>query len=343
MLLSICMPTLNRASYIGESLDSILPQLAEDMEVVIVDGGSDDGTADVVGRRIASCPRIRYQLTAHLEEGKPKPSNAGYDRDCDAAVQLARGRYCWLLPDDDPLAPDALSTVRKYLESGVALVVVNSEVRSKDLSRQIVSQRMVLAEDVAVAKGDAARLMNVAGQYLSYAGGVVVRRDWWLARERERYYGTGFVHVATIFQSPADLDAVVVARPLIRLRYGNASWTDRAFSIWMFHWPELIWSMPLEEEAKRAVIPREPWTQWSRLLFYRARGIFNRAQYRLLRERKKLSWPTRVVASFITCIPGRLLNAVGLLATFLMGKRKSLRFVDLWLSENNVFRGADPS
>ena len=331
MLLSICMPTLNRASYIGETLDSILPQLAEDMEVVVVDGGSGDGTAEVVGKRSAACPRIRYHLTAHLAEGKPKPSNAGYDRDCDAAVQLAQGKYCWLLPDDDPLVPDALSTLRKYLESGVALVVVNAEIRSKDLSRQLVPQRMVLAEDVTVARGDASGLMTVAGQYLSYAGGVVVRRDWWLARDRERHYGTGFIHVATIFQSPADLDAVVVSRPLIRLRYGNALWTDRAFMIWMFHWPELIWSLPLEEAAKRAVIPREPWTQWSRLLLYRARGIFNRAQYRLLRERKKLSWPTRAVASCITWIPGGLLNLLGLAVLFLAGRRRSLAFVDLRL------------
>lgn len=332
MLLTICMPTLNRASYIGETLDSILPQLAEDMEVVIVDGGSGDGTADVVGKRSAACPRIRYHLTSSLAEGKPKPSNAGYDRDCDQAVQLARGKYCWLLPDDDPLVPDALATLRKVLESGVALVVVNAEIRSKDLSRQLVARRMVLAEDVAVPRGETTRLMSVAGPYLSYAGGVVVRRDWWMARDRERHYGTGFIHVATIFQSPADLDAVVVARPLIRLRYGNALWSDRAFQIWMFHWPELIWSLPLEEKAKRAVIPREPWTQWSRLLLYRARGIFTRAHYRLLRDRKHLSWSTRVVASCITRIPSGLLNLLGTIGLFLAGRRKTLAFIDLRLA-----------
>ena len=206
MLLSICMPTMNRASFIGETLDSILPQLRDDMEVVVMDGGTGDGTEEVVGRRSAACPRIRYHRAA--AEGAAKSSNAGYDRDCDAAVQLARGRYCWLLPDDDPLVPKALETIRRYLETGVALVVVNAEICSKDLSRVLVPQRMEIAEDVTFARGEANRLMKVAGRYLSYAGGVVVRRDWWLARDRERNYGTGFIHVATIFQSPADLDAV---------------------------------------------------------------------------------------------------------------------------------------
>jgi glycosyltransferase involved in cell wall biosynthesis len=346
MLLSICMPTLNRASFIGETLDSIVPQLRDDMEVVVVDGGSGDGTADVVGRRSAACPRIRYHLATRGSEGSPKPSNSGYDRDCDAAVQLARGRYCWLLPDDDLVVPGALETLRRYLESEVALIVVNAEVRSSDLSCRLVPQRMVLGQDATFARGEASRLMKVAGRYLSYAGGVIVRRDWWMARDRERYYGSGFIHVATLFQAPGDLDAVVVAKPLIWVRYGNALWTDRAFMIWMFHWPELIWGLPMDEEAKRAVVPREPWTQWARLVLYRARGIFNRPEYRLIRERKPLSLPTRVVAATIAWIPGRLLNLLGLIGLFLAGRRRSLAFVDLWLSPNNLlgrlFRGARP-
>jgi len=338
MLLSICMPTLNRASFIGETLDSILPQLADDMEVVVVDGGSGDGTAEVVARRSAVCPRIRYHRTAQTVSGAPKPSNEGYDRDCDGSVQLARGRYCWLLPDDDLIVPTALPTLRAYLERGVALIVVNAEVRSLDLSRQLIPKQMVLDGDVSFPQGEADRLMEVAGSYLSYAGGVVVRRDWWLARNREKYYGSGFVHVGTLFQQPSDLDAVAIAEPLIRVRYGNALWSDRAFMIRMFQWPELVWSLPLKDDAKRAVIPREPWRQVARLLLYRARGIFNRAEYRLVRERKPLSLWTRIVATVITWTPRGLLNVLGLLLLFVAGKRRSLAFVDLWLSPHNPFR-----
>src|SRR6185503_9715025 len=237
----------------------------------------------------AVCPRIRYHPTAHPASGTPKPSNEGYDRDCDRAVQLARGRYCWLLPDDDLIVPTAMATLRTSMEKGVALIVVNAEVRSLDLSRQLVPKQMVLSGDVSFLQGEANRLLEVAGSYLSYAGGVVVRRDWWLVRNREKYYGSGFVHVGTLFQQPSDLDAVVIAEPLIRVRYGNALWSDRAFTIRMFQWPELVWSLPLEDRAKRAVIPREPWRQVARLLLYRARGIFTPREYRLVRERKSLS------------------------------------------------------
>lgn len=57
MLLSICIPTLSRADFIGEPLDFILAQMRDDVGVAIVDGGSRDGTAVVVAQRTARCPR----------------------------------------------------------------------------------------------------------------------------------------------------------------------------------------------------------------------------------------------------------------------------------------------
>jgi glycosyltransferase involved in cell wall biosynthesis len=336
MLLSICMPTLNRASYIGATLDSLLPQLGDDMEVVIVDGGSRDNTAEVVKARSSACARIRYHLTPHLAAGLPKPSNVGYDRDCDHAVQLARGRYCWLLPDDDLLVPDALSRLRPYLQSGVALIIANAEARSMDLSKRLEARRMKIHGDVTFARGEADLVMSVAGKYLSYAGGVVVRRDWWLTKDRAKYYGTGFVHVGTIFQAPSDLDAIAIAKPLILLRYGNALWSDRAFAIWMYHWPELIWSLPLGDKAKKGVTPREPWRKVHFLTLFRAKECYGWREYRSLVERKALRWQERVTPALIAATPAWILNAIALLGVLVLGKRQSVHFFDLWESRYNA-------
>ena len=51
--LSICMATLNRAAFIGVMIDSILSQMTEEVELVIVDGASTDGTDQVVAARFA--------------------------------------------------------------------------------------------------------------------------------------------------------------------------------------------------------------------------------------------------------------------------------------------------
>ena len=46
--LSVCVATYNRAEYIGETLESIIPQLTDEVEIVVVDGASTDGTSTVV-------------------------------------------------------------------------------------------------------------------------------------------------------------------------------------------------------------------------------------------------------------------------------------------------------
>ena len=46
--LTIAITTRNRAEFIGQTLESIIPQLAEDVELLILDGASTDGTPGVV-------------------------------------------------------------------------------------------------------------------------------------------------------------------------------------------------------------------------------------------------------------------------------------------------------
>jgi hypothetical protein len=73
----------------------------------------------------------------------------------------------------------------------------------------------------------------------------------------------------------------VIADPLILIRYGNAMWSSRGFEIWMFKWPDLVWSFEqFSDGAKLRVIPRFPWREWRRLTMYRAIGAYSHADYR---------------------------------------------------------------
>ena len=84
-LLSICVATYNRAEYIGETLESIIPQITDEVEIVIVDGASTDNTSSVVKHYIEVCKQINYiQL----------PSKGGVDQDFCKAVEFAKGEYC---------------------------------------------------------------------------------------------------------------------------------------------------------------------------------------------------------------------------------------------------------
>jgi glycosyltransferase involved in cell wall biosynthesis len=338
MRLTICIPTMNRAAFIGATLDSILPQLQADMEVVIVDGGSQDGTANIVAQRAAGSPQVRYHRTRQSSDGTAQPSNVGYDRDCDYAIELARGRYCWIVPDDDLVVEGGILQLATHLERGVALIVANAQVRSFDLTTVLEDRRILISQDAFFSIGEAGRLFALTGNHLSYAGGVVVRRDWWLSRDRARYFGTAFVHVGALFQQTEDLDAVVVAQPLIWLRYGNSLWSRRAFELWMYLWPDLIWSFPIADSDKAVVIPREPWRSMRTLAVYRARGCFGLAEFLFLMKRSRPSFTFRFRAAMIMITPAWSLSLLAIGGTYLRRGRHNTAFIDFWCSPCNLLR-----
>lgn len=311
MKLSICIATLNRADFLGATLDSIIENLPSDVEIVIVDGASTDGTPELVARYQQRCASIRYFR---------QERNGGVDRDYDAAVQYSTGEYCFLFTDDDVLKPGAVQRVLAALETRPSALIVNAEVRTADL-REIVQQaRCTIGSDREYAPADAERMFVELADYLSFIGGVIVRRDLWLRRDRQSYFGTLFIHVGVLFQEALPGTVKFLAEPLIEIRYGNAMWTARGFEIWMFKWPELIWSLPFSGAARRSVVPREPWRNLVNLARFRALGGYGPAEYeRWIRSRRR-SLPAWLVAR----IPGTFANAaIALVARVLRGPRST--------------------
>jgi glycosyltransferase involved in cell wall biosynthesis len=59
-LVSIIIPTYNRAHLIGETLDSVLAQTYQNWECIVVDDGSSDNTDKVVGKYVQKDSRFKY-------------------------------------------------------------------------------------------------------------------------------------------------------------------------------------------------------------------------------------------------------------------------------------------
>lgn len=272
--LSICIATYNRARFIGQTLQSILGQLPGDVELVVVDGNSSDDTAQVMAEVVARHSQVRYYREL---------VNSGVDADYDKAVGYANGAYCWLMTDDDLLNPGAIATVLAQLDGTRDLVIVNAQINTADLSRVLRDRLLPIAQDQHYGPGDQNALLAYTAGALSFIGSVVILRQFWLARDRAAYNGSLFVHVGVIFQSDPPTDVLVIAEPLIVIRYGNAMWTPRGFEIWMSKWPRLVWSFAgLSDEAKAAVCLREPWRQSRKLWLYRALGGYSRVEYHAL-------------------------------------------------------------
>lgn len=326
--LSICIATFKRAAFIAQTLDSILPQLGAGTELIVVDGASPDHTHEIVEGYAREWPNLAYYREAE---------NSGVDADYDKAVGYARGRHVWLMTDDDLLIPGAVDRVRDLLaQEDPDLLVVDAEILDVGLEQLLQARRFGFSGLRIYGRGDADALLADAGDPLSFIGGTIIRRSLWQARERQAYYGTLFVHVGVIFQALVD-KALLLGEPLIQIRFGNAMWGPRGFEIWMFKWPDLIWSFAgFSDAAKQKVIAREPWRIPRKMLGFRANGSYGMAEYRqFLAPRATGSW--RLALQAFALLPGSLANLIAMLLLLSMnGRYRAACFALAW---NSRFSG----
>jgi abequosyltransferase len=335
--LSICIATLNRGAFIGETLRSIAAQVREGVEIVVLDGASRDNTEQVVRELQQTVPCLRY-----IRQDR----NCGVDRDFNTVVELASGEYCWLMSDDDLLKPGAVQEVLRAIDCSYSLIIVNSEVKTFDFSRMLDPNRLRIDADRVYAEADFQRLFEETSAYLSYIGAVVIKKDIWLAREKEPYFGSFFIHVGVIFQQRLPGKVLVIAPPLITIRFGNAQWRPKEFEIRMIRWTNLIWSLPaVSEPMKEKCYPREPWRSIKSLLFYRAKGTYSMTEYRRwVKPQLRSSWDT-AKALGIALFPGVIANLIGLVYCSFGYRDSEIHLLDMKVSRyyfRNLFGNSRP-
>jgi len=327
-LLSICIATYNRAAYIGETLESIIQQITDEVEIVVVDGASTDDTSTIVKSYIEVCSQIHYIRL---------PSKGGIDQDYCKAVEHTQGEMCWLFTDDDLLKPNAIRTVLDEVKKGYSLIVVNARVMNNDFSELIENKLLQINTNEIYSELKLEQLFQRVIPYISFIGCVVINRDLWLQREKKRYFGTEFIHVGAIFQAPLPAPALVIAEPYISIRFGNAQWTPRAFEIWMYKWPNLLYSFEhISEQTRQEYQTTPSWLRLKSIIGHRAIGSYSLKEYQKWFALKNSPLWWRFCTLFIAIIPACFVNLF-MLSYYKMIKKEALLTInDLDNSKNNI-------
>ncbi len=118
-LVSVVIPTYNRADLIGDAIRSVFEQTYGDWEIIVVDDGSTDNTAEVVA---SFGERVRYIPLPH--GGVSAARNRG--------VREARGQYVAFLDSDDLFLPHKLERQIALFEQRPELGMVYGSYRSVD-------------------------------------------------------------------------------------------------------------------------------------------------------------------------------------------------------------------
>jgi glycosyltransferase involved in cell wall biosynthesis len=113
---SVLMCVYNGAQFLDEALGSIRAQTLRDIEILIVDDGSDDDTPLLLARHAAEDPRIRIVTAMH--QGPAGARNIGLGE--------VRGRLVALMDADDVARPDRLAIQAAFMRQNPDVVVLGS-------------------------------------------------------------------------------------------------------------------------------------------------------------------------------------------------------------------------
>jgi glycosyltransferase involved in cell wall biosynthesis len=114
---SIGMPVFNSRKTIEMAIDSVLAQTHADLELIVADNGSTDGTQQVVEDYAARDARVTY--VRH-------PENIGQNRNFAAVAEMATGELFRWLGDDDWLEPSYLERLVEVFDADPTAVAVTS-------------------------------------------------------------------------------------------------------------------------------------------------------------------------------------------------------------------------
>ena len=166
---SICIPSYNSVRFLAEAIDSALAQDYPDLEVVVCDNASNDGTPELCARY--SDARLRVCRFEQL---------VGQAPNWNRCLDLARGELVLLLHADDVLRPSFVSEAVRMLDEHPAAAMVHCTAEHVDADGGHLHLQRVWRQSGVYPGRDLARRLLLEGCIVNPAG-VLVRKSAYAA------------------------------------------------------------------------------------------------------------------------------------------------------------------
>ena len=177
MKISVALAAYNGEKYIAEQINSILPQLGGNDEIIVSDDNPDGGTKTAV--KALNDSRIRYI------EGEGR----GVVRNFENALKNCTGDIIFLCDQDDVWVPDKVEKVLAEFENGAQLVLHDAKVTDSKLETVEPSYFAVHGSNISYSKNllknsfvgcCMAFTKEIALECMPFPGDIPMH-DWWIA------------------------------------------------------------------------------------------------------------------------------------------------------------------
>jgi abequosyltransferase len=216
-ILSVCIPTYNRAAFLRESLTSVfraIEGLEDAVEVLVSDNASSDDTSTVIAEFQSRYPQLRYNRNLQNV----------IDENFFIAADLARGEYVWVFADDDLMEETAISRVLKEISCGYNLLILNYSIWDNEFSVKIRNKYYPVSADLLFTDHDEfLKYFSIKAQFIS---SVVVKKNVLFTLPEAAYkkmYEYGFSYLLAICAGVSGrLKALLVSETMVRYRGDNS-------------------------------------------------------------------------------------------------------------------------
>lgn len=231
--LTIAIPTYNRCNLLRQTLDSIIEQRGEGVEIIVSDNASTDGTEEMM-RKYREEHNIRYFRNAE---------NLGMDRNFLNCLQKAEGDYIHLLSDDDILLPGAIDKILFLIDTEQPdYINLNSFTYSTDVYDPNSKRppRIKLEEDLVTS--DKEIYMGYIGVYITYISATIIKRsNFCMLKNPEKYFGTYFLHAHLVLDSlKGDNKKVIITKEAYLAAKNNNSGGFNLYEVWIKQYKNLL-------------------------------------------------------------------------------------------------------
>lgn len=157
-LVSIIIPTYNRAHLIEETLDSIIAQTHTNWECIVVDDGSIDNTTAILANYCKKDSRFQfYNRPSNKMKGASACRNLG--------IEISRGEFVQFLDSDDILANNKLDEqLKKIHNKAFSIVICKWGIFNHDINDTLFKKDLAYYKDF----NSSIDLFNILGKYGLY-------------------------------------------------------------------------------------------------------------------------------------------------------------------------------
>ena len=142
-LVSVIIPAYNVAMYIEEAVNSIFNQTYRNLEIIVIDDGSSDGTHDI----LLKLAKVDNRLIV-----KRNSENMKIVGTLNKGIKLSRGKYIARMDGDDYKYPDAIEAQVAYMEKNPKTVIVGGAIDICDQHMTISNRRQYPITDEDIRK-----------------------------------------------------------------------------------------------------------------------------------------------------------------------------------------------